>query len=62
MISANPQQTQSRLPRSATMRPIIAIVKPYERRSVDCPVIPLEITIGLGEASFLMSAPNSART
>lgn len=62
MISVNPQQTQSRLPRSATMRPIIAIVKPYERRLADCPVMPVEIMIGFGGASFLMSAPNSARS
>lgn len=62
MISVNPQQTQSRLPRSATMRPIIAIVKPYERRLADCSVIPVEIMIGLGGASFFIDAPNSARS
>jgi len=60
MINIKPQQTQSRLPRSATMRPIIAIMKPYERRLADCLVIPVEIMIGVGGASFLMSAPNSA--
>ena len=62
MMSVNPQQTQSRLPRIDTMRPIIAIVKPIERRLADSPDIPVEIMISLGGASFLMSAPDSARS
>ena len=62
MMRVNPQQTQSKLPRIDTMRPMIAIVKPIERRLADSPVIPVEIMISLGRASFLMSAPNSARS
>ena len=61
MIRVNPQQTQSRL-QIDTMSPIIAIVKPIERRLADSPDMPVEIMISLGGASFLMSAPNSARS
>jgi len=58
-----PQQTPSKLPaRNIEMTPNIESAKPNFPRLGDCSLMPVEIMIGLGGASFLMSAPNSARS
>ena len=57
-----PQQTPSIPVRNIVMAPNIESAKPNFPRLRDCSLIPVEIMIGLGGASFLMSAPNSARS
>jgi len=56
-----PQQIQSKLlARNIKMSPNIESAKPNFAGLGDCLLIPVEIMIGLGGTSFLMSAPNSA--
>ena len=63
MMMIIPQQNQSKLLAiNIEKSPNIESAKPCFARLRDCSLMPVEIMIGAGGASFLMSAPNSARS